>query len=264
MHRSVIVVIAGAVSLFGAATLSAASVDRAPAAPHRPAAYRIPLSVKSAQLVQRKGSHGHVVRRGSIGTVKARRLAHDLDRLKVFPKGATFSCPVDRGARRDLTFRHGGHSWKVSVGSCGALVLITPEHHSGRLFHSSARFAGALRRDFHALPPVAERVPRSVHRARVTYRKQSFSRVTKRRTVRGPRAAALVAAFDSLSVEPRHAVSCNVAGGPSQTVTFRTAQHRWTAMQTTCTGVEVARDHQRLATLSPDRRWDRAVRRALR
>jgi hypothetical protein len=264
MRRTAIVVIVGAVSLLGAAALSAAALDGAPAAAHRPAADRIPLSVTSANLLQRKGIPSHVVRRGSVGSVKARRLAHDIDRLKAIPKGETFACPADRGARRNVSFRHDGRAWNVSLGSCGSLVTITPDQQPGRLFHNSARYARDLRRDFRAMRPVAEWVPRSVHRARIAYRKQSFSRVTKRRTVRGSRAAALVTAFDRLPLQPRHVVSCNVAGGPSETVTFGTAHHHWTSMQSTCTGVEVARDHTKLPTLSPDQRWDRAVRRALR
>jgi hypothetical protein len=203
-----------------------------------------------------------VVRRGWVGKSRAKRLARDIDRLTVIPKGQVFSCPADRGSRHNAIFRHDAQSWTVTVGKCGSLVLVTPDHRAGRMFQSSARFASELRRDFHTLRPFAEWVPRSVHRAQVVYRKQSLT-VTKRRTVTGSRAAALVTAFDRLPVEPRHAVSCNVAGGPSETVTFRAAHRRWTAVQSTCTGVEVARDHKPLPTLVPDRRWDRAVHRAL-
>jgi hypothetical protein len=65
-------------------------------------------------------------------------------------------------------------------------------------------------------------------------------------------------------MQPPHAVTCDVAGGPVETVSFRTPHHHWVAKESTCSGIQVTRDHKLLPTLVPSARWGRLVRRDVR
>jgi hypothetical protein len=103
-----------------------------------------------------------------------------------------------------------------------------------------------------------------VHRARVTHRTTPLARVAKIKTVYGDKAKALVRSFNHLKREPKNYVTCDAAGGPVDTVIFRTPKHKWTVQQSACSQVQVQRDRQPLPTLLSSRKWSDAVTAALR
>ncbi|HWA65340.1 MAG TPA: hypothetical protein VG899_03105 [Mycobacteriales bacterium] len=118
---------------------------------------------------------------------------------------------------------------------------------------ASATTAGATR-------PPAEHVPRTIHRAEVIY---SGTTQGTARTVRGRQATRLITLFDALRPEPPGTVHCDLAGGPTITVTFRGAHHTWVATQSACTNVQVARDGKPLPTLLPTNAWTHATYRVV-
>jgi hypothetical protein len=110
--------------------------------------------------------------------------------------------------------------------------------------------------------PAIEHVPAAVHKARVSYRKAPTA-ATKHHTVRGAKAHALVHSFNHLKREPKDYLICDIAGGPTETVVFRTATHIWTVQQSPCSEVHVTRDDKSLPTLLSDTKWSKAVAAAL-
>lgn len=111
--------------------------------------------------------------------------------------------------------------------------------------------------------PHSEHVPASLRTAHVTYRDEPFDPVSRRRTVHGAKARALVRSFDALNREPKHYLTCDVAGGPTETVIFRARHHVWRAQQSPCSQVQVTRDDQQLPTLLSSQKWSAAVAAAL-
>jgi hypothetical protein len=165
----------------------------------------------------------------------------------------------------DARFRTNGHVWQLEVGTCGtAVVFASRDGHHRRALHNNKAYSADLRRDLRTIRPHTEQVPASIDRAALTYQKQSFRPATKHRVVHGRRAKTLARVFDRLKVQPPHAVSCNIAGGPVETVSFRAHHHHWIAQESTCSGIQVSRDHKLQPTLVPTAHWDRLVRHDVR
>jgi hypothetical protein len=233
--------------------------------PPRPKTEIVPLSLKRAHVGARTLA-GHIVRANTVTGAAATRLVRDFDALVVDPLGV-MSCPVDRGRREMVTFRANGHKIVATTGFCD-MVSVTRDGRRLPALESSTRFTADIRRDLapsaarnnRPKRPASEHVPRSLHRAQLTLRKEPFGKVMKRLTVDGKQATRLVRAFDAMKTLPRNAIRCMIAGGPQDVVTFRTAAHTWRVKESACTDVVVTHDGKRLPTLIPSAAWEKAIK----
>jgi hypothetical protein len=244
--------------------LSVAGPVPASAALHRDP---IPHSVDRVELRSHNSGSHHTLQSGVVRGQAAHELVHDVDRLRPYPPGAIFSCPAPAPSAsgkpnppliRTSRYRANGHTWLVSIGWCGHVVMVTEDDDS-RSFHPSHAYIADLRRDFASLPSRREHVPTSLRKARLTYRSEPYKPVSRRRTVTHLKAKELVTAFDQLKRQPKNYVTCDVAGGPTEAVRFHTAAHTWIATQSACSEVQVTRDGKTLPTLLPSKRWARLV-----
>jgi hypothetical protein len=222
---------------------------------------RIPGSIHRVELTELNGVNSRVVRDGVVTGSRARALVHDFNALRPRPAGV-YNCPADHGFRRVARFSAGGNVWVASEGFCGEVAVV----HHGQAQHAlsdSKAFEADLKADLRTIRPSREHVPGSVHQARLSYRKEPFQPVSKRNTVTGHAAHSLVKAFNALAVEPPSRLQCQIAGGPSDSVTFRTKSHTWVAKESACSNVVVSRDGKALPTLIGSAKWERLVHRYL-
>jgi hypothetical protein len=222
---------------------------------------RIPGSIHRVELTELDGVNSHVVRDGVVTGSRARALVKDFNALSPRPNGV-YNCPADHGLRRVARFSADGNVWVASEGFCGEVAVVRDGQAQHALSDSKA-FEADLKADLASIRPSRERVPGSVHHARLTYRKEPFQPVSKRNTVSGRTAASLVKAFNALTVEPASRLQCLIAGGPSDSVTFRTTSHTWVAKESACSNVVVSRDGKLLPTLIGSAKWERLVHRYL-
>jgi hypothetical protein len=227
----------------------------------RPNGHRIPSSIPRVGLTELNGTNEHVVRAGAVAGRRAKALVRDFNALHRRLPGA-YACPADRGHLRVARFASGGNVWVASEGFCGAVTVVRDGQNQPALGDSNA-FAHDLKADLATIRPNREHVPTSLRTVQLAKRNQLTGPITRRRTVTGPQAAALVTAFNSLAVVPRDAVHCNVVGGPQTIVRFRSKSHRWVATESACTNVVVSRDGKALPTLIGNAKWERLVRRDL-
>lgn len=107
--------------------------------------------------------------------------------------------------------------------------------------------------------PASEHVPTSLHHVHLVRRDRPVGHATKNRTVTGKQATRLVRSFDAMKTQPKNYFHCDVAGGPEDIVTFRTAKHTWVVKESICTNVVVTRDGKPLPTLLANVGWEKAV-----
>lgn len=120
--------------------------------------------------------------------------------------------------------------------------------------------AAAATAGHHPKRPPAEHVPLSLHRAHLTEHHIDFGHRSKSRTVTGKQAKRLIRAFDRMTTQPTDYIHCEIAGGPVEIVTFRTARHTWVVREGVCTNIIVTRDGKALPTLLANAAWDNAIR----
>jgi hypothetical protein len=226
----------------------------------RPASEHVPRSVHRAELTKRNGIPSHQVQHGVVTAAAARKLVGAFDALKAAKPGV-YNCPADRGLRKIADFRGDGHVWVATEGSCG--ISVTRDGKKLPALSEDNAYNRDLAAAFATMRPKQEHVPQSVHKADLTYRSEPTSPVSRRRTVTGNQATDLVKDFDALKRQPPHAVHCDVAGGPEQTVTFATSKHTWVATQSACTNVMVTRDGKALPTLIASQKWSNDLQRYL-
>jgi hypothetical protein len=138
------------------------------------------------------------------------------------------------------------------------LVALSTAVGCALAFSASAAGAAAQTR------PAIEHVPVSIHDATVTYSSTSVGSnggegQGRAVPVHGAKATRLVKLFDGLKLEPRNTIHCDIAGGPTTTVSFQGAHHLWKATESACTDVQVTRDGKPLPTLLPSKAWSAAI-----
>jgi hypothetical protein len=223
----------------------------------------VPPSLRRVVLTKRNHLPSQVVRHGAVHGAPAARLVRAYNQLQPPSPDISYDCAADTGLRETAVFRAGGHVWRATVGRECGLVSVTRDGSRLPSFADTVGFDHALRHGYAQLRPRSEHVPASVHKAEVSYRQTPSAPATKRRTVRGAKARALVHTFDHLKREPNNYVICDIAGGPLETIVFRTATHDWTVEQSPCSEVQVKRDDKALPTLLSDAQWSKAVAAAI-
>jgi hypothetical protein len=219
--------------------------------------------VHRIQLVERHGLHQHVQARGSISGRPARRVIRDLNHLKAYPKHVVFNCVADRGRRMTATITSGADTWIVEVGTCGTTPFITKNNGKPRAYHQTKRFTADYNYAFALMRPRSEHVPATVDVVHIATRTSFDKPWRHRRTVTGEQASTLVSRFDHLRREPPNYVVCDIAGGPTQKVTFRSEKHTWVALQSSCSQIQIRRDGKYVPTLLSSPAWTKAVSAAL-
>lgn len=228
--------------------------------PPRPSKENVPTSVDKAIVSKVRSSEDkHPVQRTITGP-RARALVKSFDALAVKPPGESH-CGADMGQSKAVSFSSGGNTWTASIGACYDTAVVRdgqalPDLATSTRFYSELTRATA---SHHPKRPASEYVPTTLRTVHLARRDQPGDAITKRRTVTGGSAAALVKDFDALPVVPRGAVHCNVAGGPQDIVRFRTKSHTWVATESACTNVVVTRDGHRLPTLIGSKAWEHDV-----
>ena len=192
----------------------------------------------------------------------AAKLIKDFNALRVNPPGGVLICPADFGVKEIVTFRSDGHTIVATTAVCG-LVDVTRDGHRLPTLQMTTRYIDDIYADLGPAPrhkrPATEHVPLSVHRVHLVRRVEPGGSVVASRTVTGKRATQLVRAFDTMKTEPTDYLRCDIAGGPEDIVTFRTAKHRWVVKESACTNVVVTRDGTALPTLIANDAWDKAL-----
>lgn len=258
MNRVVVLTAAGAI------VASGVGVAVATGAASHPKAETIPSSVHRAH-VNIKTAHGYSRRGNTVTGAAARNLVRDFNALSVVPKGQARACPLDRGRREIVAFRFNGNVLDASAGFCG-YVDVVRDGKKLRALNDSAAFERDIHADLAPAPPKrpkAEHVPDSVSHAKLHYSVFGTAANNETVTESGRKARRLVHEFDRLKVEPKDTVHCDLAGGPTTTVTFRDKAHTWVAREAACTDVMVTRDGKALPTLLPSTAWEKTVARDL-
>jgi hypothetical protein len=231
---------------------------QAVAQPPRPASENVPPGVHKATVSEvRSYKDKHPIQRTITGN-RATRLVAAFDQLQVAPPSRPTPCPYYNGRTESASFSAHGNTWVATIGVCSEIAVVR----DGKALPSlddSATFDRRLQwalHPHHAHRSLTEHVPHTVKSAYLAHRNEPTKRPTRHRTVTGHPASTLAIAFDALRAEPRDTVQCDIAGGPSDTVTFRTAKHTWVARQSACTEVVVTRDGNSLPTLIATTKWE--------
>jgi hypothetical protein len=242
--------------------------------PPRPAAERVPASLHRVRVaVQTKG--GHLARTRVATGAAARKLVSDFNALTVVPPGEVRSCPADLRRPLVATFHAGGHAIVATTGSCDYVVVtrcgkdlkaledggdFDKDIRSNLAPRSGTRSdSSTLSRLHRPKKPARERIPASVHKVRLVRRNEPYTTNAASATVTGKQARTLVRAFNRMKTEPTDTMHCDLAGGPEELITFRTARHTWRVQEAACTNVMVRRDGKDLPTLISNATWDKAV-----
>jgi hypothetical protein len=251
-----------AVTPTGKNTSAIGAYGQAVPQPPRPAAENVPTSVHTVKVGETNLNKKHPIQRTVTGP-KAAALVKAFDALTVAPPSGPRPCPED-SITDTATFRSHGNVWVASSGPCDGIAVVRDGKALPGL-NGTPAWTRALNRALHpgTHRPKAEQVPTSVHRAQLAYRTEPFNPPTRRRTVTGKQAKTLVTDFNSLRRQPKHYLTCDIAGGPQTTVTFRTPNHTWVATQSACTNIVVTRDGKALPTLLSSEKWENAVQRFL-
>jgi hypothetical protein len=145
----------------------------------------------------------------------------------------------------------------IAVGNL--LVAVTPTGKSTSAIGVYALAAPQPKR------PADETVPTPVHAVVVSRVPNAPGKHVVQRTLTGSRAEALVAAFNTLTVNIDGPIPCPAMPptGHTDSATFRSGGNVWTASPS-CPGIAVVRDGKRLSELNDSTRFERDLARALR